>query len=138
MFRQPSLCLSPRLVNSSSCFGVRSFSIEVSDQSKRGALRVGATTFFKYLAFAVIAAAPVLQRIERIWPSPEFEPRRFNLTAYLSLVDWSSVRRRTALPLVPTGILVLTLLLLGSILPHSGEFTRLLHRLGFAYLIFAL
>ncbi len=66
-----------------------------------------------------------------------FEPRRFNLTAYLSLVDWSSVRIRTALPLVPTGILVLTLLLLGSVLPHSGEFTRLLHRLGFAYLIFA-
>jgi hypothetical protein len=65
MFRQLSQCFSPRPVNSS-FIGVRSFSSEVSNQSQRGALRVGATTFFTYLAFVVIAAAPILQRIETI------------------------------------------------------------------------
>ncbi len=35
-------------------------------------------------------------------------------------------------------IVATTLLLLGVFLPHTGEFTRFLHRLGFVYLIFFL
>lgn len=36
------------------------------------------------------------------------------------------------------ALVATSLLLLGVFLPHSGEFTRFLHRIGFAYLIFHL
>ncbi len=44
----------------------------------------------------------------------------------------------TFTPLTAASLITTSLLLLGVALPHSGEFTRLLHRLAAAYLLFAL
>jgi len=42
----------------------------------------------------------------------------------------------TTFPIFAVAIVATVLLLLGVFIPHSGEFTRFLHRLGFVYLIY--